>query len=143
MEKTLKNILSTIIPVESWQADLLRNWPSIMGPLHNKVRLEKISEDTLIIGVYDSCWLQELYLLSSVLLDAINQNLDQPRIKQLRFKKVSATPSSNKQQKQVPAPRVLKPVTLKEHEIAALKNVNDPALGDALRQFLIRCYQEK
>src|SRR5437762_7574752 len=85
----LKDVLHAVInPEKNWKTDLLYKWNEIVGPLHNKVRIEKIHDDTLILGVFHSCWMQELYLLSPLLIKTINEKLDQPYIKQLRFKHI-------------------------------------------------------
>src|SRR5579872_5324196 len=85
----LKDILQSLIhPEKNWKTDLLYKWNEIIGPLHTKVRIEKILDDTLILGVFHSCWMQELYLLSPLLIKTINEKLDQPYIKQIRFKQV-------------------------------------------------------
>jgi len=127
---------------QSWHHTLIRDWHAIIGPLHSKVQLEKIETDTLVLGVYDSCWMQELYLLTPLLLRTINQKLDRPRIKQLRFKTVG-----KRQLKQgsarTPEVRKNRLVELNKREQEALKQVEDPQLQEALKRFLIRCYQEK
>src|SRR5690349_13440966 len=87
----IKNILEDILGQgnnNSWQLHLIKNWSSIIGKLSTKVKLEKISNDTIVLGVYDSCWMQELYLLSDELLKKINSKLDEPKIKQIRFKQI-------------------------------------------------------
>jgi hypothetical protein len=143
MTKNIKSILTALIaPNESWKFQLLTAWPKIIGPINNAVTIEKITEDTLVISVNDSCWLQELYLLSDLLIKTINENLDQPRIKHLRFKqaghhKKKATIRQTVKKKE------LKTVVLSTRERIALKQIDDPALKDALEKFLIRCYQEK
>jgi len=127
---------------QSWHHTLIRDWHVIIGPLHSKVQLEKIETDTLVLGVYDSCWMQELYLLTPLLLRTINQKLDRPRIKQLRFKaagkrqlrKIAARAESGKKNKLV---------ELNRQEQEALKRIEDPQLQEALKRFLIRCYQEE
>ena len=73
-------------PQNSWKHELLQNWHTIFGNLGTKITLEKIYDTTIVLGVYDSCWMHELYLLSPLLVDKINENLDQHRIKQVRFK---------------------------------------------------------
>lgn len=96
MTKEIKNVLSLILANHAnWKIHLLNNWSTILGPLSSKVYLEKIQEDTLILGVQDSCWLQELYLLSGMLIKTINQTLDQPRIKHLRFKTIGIKKKNN------------------------------------------------
>jgi len=143
MAQQLKNLLHSILNTQDdWKIQLLSNWPSIIGNLHTKVKIEKIKGDILVLGVYDSCWLQELYLLSSVLLKTINAKLDQPRIKQLRFKKIGI--QKRKKVKKVERQRrTYKKVspTLKEQK--ALEKIEDPQLSAALKDFLVRCYQEK
>ena len=136
-------MLHTLIPQENdWKVQLLSSWDTVMGNLASKVRLEKIQDDTLILAAHDSCWLQELYLLSDLLITQINNHLGQPRIRNLRFKKAGeykkkATPHAHTQQ------RSFKHVTLTAQEHTALGSVKDPQLRAALEQFLIRCYREK
>lgn len=142
MPKHVHTFLSSLVPKnDSWKIQLLSNWETIMGNLHTKVQLEKIDEDTLVLGVHNSSWLQELYLLSPMLLTTINQKLDQPRIKHLRFKQAGkrlqttkVVPIIHKQRKEV---------IINTQEQAALNNMKDPQLRDALKAFLIRCYQER
>ena len=92
MTHNIHNLVTKLIGDEhSWKLQLLNNWQRINGDLHPHVRLEHVKEDTLILGVYDASWLQELYLLSNVLLKTINRNLNTPRIKKLQFKQVVKT----------------------------------------------------
>lgn len=143
MAKELKNLVPLIFNQNNnWKFDLLNNWHTIFGPLSSKVYLEKIHEDTLILGVQDSCWLQELYLLSNMLLKSINQTLDQPRIKHLRFKTIGI--KKEKQRiKNVKKEWCLTPVILNSCEQQALQEIKDPELKLALQDFLNRCYREK
>ena len=143
MSKAIKDLVPLILrDQDNWKITLLRNWPTIFGPLSERVSLERIQDDTLILGVQDSCWLQELYLLSAMLLKTINQQFDTPRIKQLRFKTVGnkKTASPPKQTKKIWPTKV---VTLNPKETHALKNIKDEQLAAALKNFLIRCYQER
>lgn len=138
----LKNLLQTYLDHETdWKLSLIKNWPEIIGSLGSKISLEKVHEDTIVLAVYDSCWMQELYLLSPVLIASINKKLDQPRIKQVRFKQ-----AGKKKEKQAAAPiKPIKPqreITLSSREITALNDVKDPSLREALKAFRIRCYRE-
>jgi Dna[CI] antecedent, DciA len=139
----LKEILPALInPEKSWKTDLLYRWNEIIGPLHNKVRIEKIYDDTLILGVFHSCWMQELYLLSPLLIKTINEKLDQPYIKEIRFKHVGVkklkkkgtTSTISKQKKEV---------ELSKEDEYALAQIADPVLREALKAFRIRCHEEK
>ncbi len=122
---------------------LLSQWSAILGSLTTKVRLEKIQDDTLTLGVYDACWMQELYLLSPLLITTINQNLDQPRIKHLRFKRSVAKKDANTLgiTARTEPPNV--PLELTASTKKALAIIKDPQLSLALHNFLIRCHKEK
>lgn len=143
MAQSLKNCISQFFnESDNWKIQLLKNWQDVLGNLHTKVHLEKITDDTLTLSVADSCWLQELYLLSDVLLRAINQKLDKPRIKHLRFKKTGIAPTK-KERKASVTKRSCKLTNLNAHEKNALEKIKDPQLKEALEHFLIRCYQEQ
>lgn len=137
----LKELLQNLInPHQSWKTDLLYRWKDIIGSLHSRVRIEKIQDDMLILGVFHPCWMQELYLLSPLLIKTINEKLDQPYIKQIRFKqiclkkeKIKTTEEKNFQKKNI--------ILSKEDE-SILAKIADPNLRDALKAFRIRCYRE-
>ncbi len=143
MTKHIKTLLTPFIQSKQldWKIKLLEEWPRIMGSLATNVSIAKIYEDTVVLGVYDSCWLQELYLLSPTILQTINENLDQPRIKTVRFKQVG----SPKQRKKVFQKRVEKtaPISLNQREKTALSRIKNESLRSALQSFLIRCHKEK
>lgn len=143
MAKELKNLLGDIFDQQThWRYQLLQAWPSIIGTLATRVTLEKIQDDTLVIGVYDSCWLQELYMLSPMLLSLINKKLERPYIKQVRFKKAGMpTAQTHKTIKKKMRPIVHHTLTYGEQ--AALTKIDDEQLKSALHDFLNRCYQEK
>jgi hypothetical protein len=129
-------------PRETWQSTLICSWDSLLGNLGAHVQLEKIEADTLVLGVYDACWMQELYLMSPMLIATINQKLDRPRIKHLRFKR-AVTRKRSIPRTTEPATRPTHHVVLQPTEKAALQKIKDPQLGLAMEQFLIRCYKEK
>ena len=131
-----------IAKTENWKIQLLQQWPSIIGDLANRVTLESIAKDTLVLGVYDSSWLQELYILSPVILKMINANLDQPYIKRLRFKQV-AKKTRKKIMNNNQITQVIRSVPLTKKEELALTHIKDDALRMALKKFLFRCQQER
>ncbi len=139
----VKKILETFFTERStWQLQLLSKWPTIIGSIKTKVQLLKIYEDTLVIGVLDSCWLQELYLLSPLLIKTINENLDQPRIQKLRFKSVGLAEKKKEKEK----PPVLGPqkiAQLAPREIAMLESITDEQLRMVLRDYLLRCHAQR
>lgn len=140
----IKNIVKKLSCIEDhWKVGLLKSWPSIVGKLNARITLETIQDDTVIIGVADSCWLQELYMLSPLLCSLINQSLDTPRIKTVRFKKISNVQSLKKigpiAQQSYPQ-SIHIPLSLKEE--CALKNIVDQELQDALKSFHHRCIKK-
>lgn len=143
MTTPIKNILDTLFDnQDKWQLQLLANWDKILGHLKTKVQLVKILDDTLVLGVSDPCWMQELFLLSSLLIKTINQNLDQPRIKYLRFKTIGIK-KHKKKERISQVQEIPKEVLLSTKEERALTQIGDQALKEVLKQYLIRCYQEK
>ena len=138
----LKQLLANLInPQKNWKTDLLYRWHEIIGSLHSKVRIEKIGDDMIVLGVSHPCWMQELYLLSPLLIKTINEKLDQPYIKQIRFKQIGLKPSKKKSfTHQTLQKKKVIPLTIQDEH--ALKRITDPALKEALRLFRMRCYQE-
>ncbi len=139
----LKTFLDSFIGQnDNWQLQLLKNWPTIVGTIKTKVQLLKIYDDMLIIGVFDSCWMQELYLLTPILLSMINEKLDKPRIQKLRFKTI--VPSQQKKKSLITQTvRAKRAIVLQPKEIAMLETIKDEQLRVVLKDYLVRCYQEK
>ena len=138
LEKTLGNS-------SDWRIFLLANWNDIMGDLAPRVRLEKIEtlgiHNILTLGVYESVWMQELHMLSHVLIRTINQKLGEAIVTQLRFKltihqKQVLRPAFDKQESSRTGRAHL---TQQEHH--ALIVLNNPELAEALKKFLFRCTQ--
>ncbi len=143
MTTSIKTLLAPFFQSkeQDWKIKLLTLWPTLIGPLAQYVTIIKIDDTMMTLGVYDSSWLQELYLLSPELLKTINESLDQPYIKELRFKQVGRTPK--KEQKQ-PAPRERHmPISLTSREKMALNRIKNENLRMALESFLIRCHRER
>ena len=138
----LKTLLSKTFQA-TWKIKLLSDWPHIMGNLSNAVSIEKMYDDTLVVGVSNACLLQELYLLSPVLITTINEHLDIPRIKTLRFKHLTRVEKISHTPHQEPLPIEKKNYRLRSCEQQALQNIKDSELKSALQSFLERCQQEK
>ena len=145
MSKSIKDILPYIIgPQSNWKIRLLSNWDTIWGNLSSKVHLERIDKHQLVIGVHDSCWMQELHMLSHLLLHTINKVLGSKQITTLRFKKIEKKKKYPAYDgKKTPERTIRRTVMLSSKEQSALNLIKDPHLSNALKQFLIRCYQEK
>jgi hypothetical protein len=143
MAYSIKMILNDFFnQQDNWRSNLLNAWPSIIGDLHTQVQIEKIYDDMLIVGVRNSCLMQELHLLSEVFIKAINEKLDQPRVKKIRFKSTHYTQKNKKtttKHNQIPGNTI--ELSTKEHD--ALSKITDSALRTALQLFLIRCHHEQ
>lgn len=138
MAKHVKELLPSILPKpESWKLRLLQEWDSIVGDLKIQVRLEKIQKDTLILGVSNNSWMQELYCLSDVLIKKINAKLDQPHVKKLRFKCSSIKKNHTITITKTEIPFREIPLTFSQKK--ALEKIEDLHLQQALKNFLMRC----
>lgn len=142
----LKDLITTITQQsqQQWQLFLLHHWNAIVGDLHQYMRLEKINADhSLLIGVYDSTWLQELYYLSPVLLKNINDKLTHPYVTHLRFRYVDKkTYQKNKPFSATVPQDSSRPLTLTAQQHHALVSIHDNDLRQALYKFLVRCTME-
>ena len=127
--------------VQNWKLYLVTNWAQIVGPLASRICIEKIEHDTIIIGVCDSTWLQELYLLSEVLLQKINQSLQTPHLKKIKFKHASYKTTIKKIYQKSPVIATKKQQPLTHAERGALHAIADQELSNVLYQFLVRCQQ--
>lgn len=143
MAQEIKQLLAGIFNIQdNWKCQLLNNWTLIIGNLAPQVRVEKIEDDSLTLGVRDSCWLQELHLLSPLLLKEINKKLDQPRIKKLRFKVMThAKKTHTIKTKNIDSRKQSRSLSVKEQ--IALDKIQDAQLRSVLQQFLMRCHHEQ
>ncbi len=139
MFHNVKNLLKQFTrPDEKWKLTLLQEWHTIIGPLHVKVSIVKIDHDSITLGVIDSCWMQELQAFSSLLLNSINETLDQPRIKRIRFKKAKVAQRSPREL--TPAQTTVnKTVVMTPSEEQALTRVQNTELQEVLHTFRARC----
>lgn len=139
----IKNIVTQIIksssPEQNWKSSIMENWSEIIGSLASKVFIERIYQDTIILAVTDSCWMQELHLLSELIKTKINSALSQPRIKTIRFKystkKIMTQPKISVNE---PLPFIPKPLSPQEQQ--ALTCIQDQELSQALTRFLQKCH---
>lgn len=109
---------------------LLMQWPTIIGALNDKVRIEKIEDSTLYLGVEHPSWAQELSFMTIIMRKKINTALGQERIKHIKFRVINR----EKQKPQKAAP-VLEQSSLDDQTSAHI------ALTDREKQSLatIRC----
>jgi len=124
----------------SWQMYLIQNWQTITGSLHSRICLEKIQGDTVVIGVYDAHWMQELFILQSMLIDMMNASFDKQHIKQVRFKLAKKRPELVQKSRQVVCHRTTRaPRSLTAAHEDALAAVKDQQLQKVLYTLLQHC----
>lgn len=149
MTKTLPSILSDLIPAEHrWKIDLLKHWDGIIGPLKEKVIIDKIQGEVLVLGVVHPAWAQELLMFMPLLKQKINACFDKERITVIRFRFIDkatlhsrAATFQGKNIKTRIAP--LKRGTLNDAEARALAAMKNQGLGQALEWFLYASQQRR
>ena len=140
MAQSLKNLVNRFIEnQDSWQLQLLAQWDTIVGSLKTRVQLIKIEKDTLILGVTDACWMQELYLLTPLLLQTINKHLGKIYIHQLRFKAIGNNTKKGTQSFKTMTSSNACRAELTESEKKAIDSIIDGELAQELKNYLIRC----
>jgi hypothetical protein len=122
-----------------WKLKIIMEWHQIVGNLHERVRVEKVYDDTLVLGVYDTCWMQELHLLSNMIINKVNRHVDSNHIKKIRLKYVE-----KHQFKKAKARTYTKNTdqVLSKTETAVLQKMKNHDLQSVLKDFLVRCHNE-
>ncbi len=122
----------------NWKLKLMSEWGTIMGSLTCKVSIHKIYNNTITLGVTDSCWMQELQMLSEIIKEKINNFLGTDRIELIRFKYVPEHKNVIKTEIKKSI-LVEKDKLLTSKELQALENIKDQELSQALQGFLKTC----
>lgn len=146
MACAIKDLLTIVLPKpRDWKMLLTWQWAQAVGNLHEHMRLERIEGTTLVLGVYDSHWMQELFMLSSVIIKTVNEYLGSPQVMRVRFVLVKKTddgdPSQRKLQEAVSRKSQLKKGTSQmgsRHE-EVLRSIKDEQLQKILKSFFHRC----
>ena len=151
MAKPFHQLLTTIIPLEHrWKIPLLSQWESIIGNLKDKVILEKITHDSLVLSVCHASWAQELLMLTPFLKKKINKILGEEKIKTIRFKTIDFKKRSERQEafysssiRQKRDDRKLErmpdDVNLSIQESIALAKIEQEDLRRVMARFALRC----
>ena len=125
---------------DDWRKQLTRDWANIVGGLHTKMRLEKIMHDTVVIGVYELHWMQELFMISSMIMDTMNQKLGGPHVTKLRFVVAGSKNDGTLRKRGSPRHHVRaerKPLAV--HQKKVLEAIEDEQLRAALERLWYRC----
>jgi hypothetical protein len=145
MSVQVRHLIAHIIPKQHrWKMDLFQQWNSIIGSLRDKVRIEKIVGDKLILGVIHPAWAQELFMMSHVIKDKVNNALKQERIKEVRvravdFAEATQKTANRKRQYDRLSTTTREVISLSWSEKKALSGVDNKELREELRKFYIRC----
>lgn len=142
MTKALHELVANCLPADNWRFTLMKAWPTIFGPFSNRVSFEALHDTTMVLGVSDACLMQELYLLSPLIVSTIQKTIGTCSINQVRLKR---TEFVTHQKNGTPMHRshTAKPVSLTRAELHALECIADTELKEALRNYSIRCRQER
>jgi hypothetical protein len=142
MAKTLHELIATCLPTDNWRLTLIKEWPTIFGPLSARVSIEAVHDTTLVLGVSDACLMQELYLLSPLIVSTIQKTIGSSVIKQVRLKRTEMS-MKHKPSKTMSVQHTKKTVLLTRAETHALECVRDLELREALKNYCMRCHQER
>lgn len=123
-----------------WKFLLMSQWSNIMGNLSCKVFILKIQKKTIVLGVSDSCWMQELNLLSELIKEKINTILGSNHIETIKLR-YSINNKKIVQKKDISISLPCTPKKLTTQELEALQKIQDQELADALLGFLQKCHQ--
>jgi len=139
----LKELIADLLNVQGdWHVSILENWDKIVGYLSKYTYVCSIKNDTIFLGVFESVWMQELFLMSDNLIDSINDFLGSKKIKHVRLKLMPKRAARKIKEKAAPlfckSPIVLQ---LTDTQELALKTVKDEELRKSLVTFLERSLQ--
>lgn len=136
---SIKKVLPDLLNIkQNWKSNLLYNWPNIIGQLAKQMRIEKIDSKTLIIGVYEPAWMQELFLLSKFIIDKVNSSLGEDYIENLRFKLVEKNKALKSKNQNIEK-KIKKNCELNLNQKLVLDHIKDEQLKEHLYNFFLNC----
>lgn len=144
MATHIKNLLKSFLHHDTnWQGYLIANWTTIIGNLKDHVSLEKIQDDTIILGVNNSSWMHELYMLSGMLKDKINAQLQKPYVQKIKFKFTDKKKFEEKRsyKRQESTEQVSTKITFTLRQEKALQKIQEKNkdLASSLENYFYKC----
>lgn len=146
MSISLNDLTKTLLQSKyHWKIKVLVAFPEIIGTtLQSHVSILKISDDgTLVLGVSNSCLLQELRPFTSLLCTKINKILDNPYVKDVQFKlrgqRQQKKIKMHKENNQENCTEIILTVSDKKQ----LNNIQDLELRSVLETFAKRCQRRR
>jgi hypothetical protein len=130
--KQLKDIFNNInqITKYGWHYEFIKSWPTIARGLEEHMTIGKIQKDSVTLEVHDSSWLQEVHLLSPVILNRIQQFY--PVIQKIKVTKISRKRIEHKKE-------ILSLNKITDQEKNVVKIVKDKDLAKALLNYYSIC----
>ena len=136
IEQALTTLFQKSKDDQFWKINLLQNWSQIVGNIASKAMIHKIYHNSITLGVYELCWMQELYILSPMLKKKINEFLGKEQIKLIRFR---AAHKKSKKKKKKKVKSEAPPKELTSRERASIESIKDPDLAHSLKLLLEKC----
>lgn len=142
IEQALSSLFKKSQDNQFWKVNLLQNWSKIVGNMASKVMIHKIYKDSVTLGVYELCWMQELYILSPMIQKKINDFLGNQQIKKIRFRSAQALedPPSKKPKRKINQIKERPHKKLSAKEVASISSIKDPDLANSLKLLLEKCH---
>ena len=129
---------------QQWKLTLLENWNTLTQDLAAKVVLLSISPNAITLGVTHSIFAQEVSYSSIELRNSINALLPNKPIKNIYIKIIIPPKGKTSERKALKGNVSLQNKPQKQYALTIqeqhkLNNVEDTALKQIMKQFLIRC----
>jgi len=139
----LKELISNLLNVHGdWHISILENWDQIVGYLSKYTYVCSIKNDTIFLGVFESVWMQELFLMSDNLIDSINDFIGSEKIKHVRLKLMPKRVQRKMKEKAVTVCYKSRlALRLTDTQELALSTIKDEELKKFLVNFLERSLQ--
>ncbi|MCL5436877.1 MAG: DUF721 domain-containing protein [Candidatus Dependentiae bacterium] len=130
----LSDCVGRLLPSgRDWHTRLAREWHGAVGELAERMRLERVRGDLLIIGVYDLHWIAELYHLAPRIIEQINGFLGARYVAQLRFVVAVRKAGKKREAAEVEAQKPVARLTARHEQV--LSSIKDGQLHDVLEKF--------
>jgi len=143
IEQALSSLFKKPHDNQFWKVNLLQNWSNIVGNMASKVMIHKIYKDSITLGVYELCWMQELYILSPMIQKKINDFLGKHQIKTIRFRSAQTLEHASEQKNKNGNKSEIKELPNKKlsaKEQASVSSIKDPDLAESLKRLLEKCH---
>jgi hypothetical protein len=142
--KHISEFLSNVVlKQENWKIKLLQNWSDVIGGLKDRVIIEKVDKNLLVLRVCHPAFAQELFLISDLLKQRVNSVLGKDQIKEIRFITATIKKSNIKKQNikdfENNDNNGLDNVFLTPSEKKSLSKITDNELREYLEKFYLCC----